>query len=276
MLSPLRNRFGIPGVISVIALVFAMFGGAYAASDSSSGDSKASASAVKKGPRGPRGPKGPAGLAGPAGPQGPAGPAGAKGDTGSAGAPGAAGADGKTVLNGTATPTGAVGVLGDFYIETDVSKIYGPKASSGANGGWGSGTDLKGKEGSPWTDLGTLPEGETETGTWGVTVGPIGLAYVGLSFPIQLGENLDAAHVKWMNVGDPVATGCTGGTSGAPKADPGFLCIWVGTGIGSVVIEEVRTPESPGANGAGVTGANLLIGGEEGNTSFGTFAVTAP
>ncbi|HSR94938.1 MAG TPA: hypothetical protein VLK56_08730, partial [Solirubrobacterales bacterium] len=26
MLSPLRNRFGIPGVISVIALVFAMMG----------------------------------------------------------------------------------------------------------------------------------------------------------------------------------------------------------------------------------------------------------
>ena len=27
MLSPLRNRFGIPGVVSVIALVFAMLGG---------------------------------------------------------------------------------------------------------------------------------------------------------------------------------------------------------------------------------------------------------
>ena len=37
MLSPLRNRFGIPGVISVIALVFAMFGGAYAATNSNDG-----------------------------------------------------------------------------------------------------------------------------------------------------------------------------------------------------------------------------------------------
>ncbi|HKB50891.1 MAG TPA: hypothetical protein VKC63_05620, partial [Solirubrobacterales bacterium] len=67
MLSPLRNRFGIPGVISVIALVFAMLGGAYAASDNGSGKATASAKA-KAGPRGPRGKTGPAGPAGPAGP----------------------------------------------------------------------------------------------------------------------------------------------------------------------------------------------------------------
>jgi len=50
MLSPLRNRFGIPGVISVIALVFAMFGGAYAASNSGDGPTasgKATASAKR-------------------------------------------------------------------------------------------------------------------------------------------------------------------------------------------------------------------------------------
>jgi hypothetical protein len=82
----LRNRFGIPGVISVIALVFAMFGGAYAATNSGG---KATASAkAKKGPRGPKGPAGPAGSAGPAG------PAGAKGDTGAAGSNGAPGAPG--------------------------------------------------------------------------------------------------------------------------------------------------------------------------------------
>jgi Collagen triple helix repeat (20 copies) len=102
MLSPLRNRFGIPGVISVIALVFAMLGGAYAANDSGSGDSKASASAVKKGPRGPRGPKGPAG---PAGAQGPAGPQGAKGDTG---------ATGKTGATGPQGPIGPAGADGTF------------------------------------------------------------------------------------------------------------------------------------------------------------------
>jgi hypothetical protein len=99
MLSPLRNRFGIPGVISVIALVFAMFGGAYAANDDNGGD-KASASAkAKKGPRGPRGPKGPKG------PAGPAGPAGAKGDTGAAGSNGTNGTNGSAGAAGKSAET---------------------------------------------------------------------------------------------------------------------------------------------------------------------------
>jgi hypothetical protein len=103
MLSPLRNRFGIPGVISVIALVFAMFGGAYAASNDSGG--KATSSAKAK--RGPRGPKGPAG---PAGPTGPAGPAGAKGDTGAQGPQGEPGPQGPA---GPQCPAGKDGKDGE-------------------------------------------------------------------------------------------------------------------------------------------------------------------
>jgi hypothetical protein len=51
MFSTLRNRFGIPGVISVIALVFAMLGGAYAANNSSGGGKATASAKVKKGPR---------------------------------------------------------------------------------------------------------------------------------------------------------------------------------------------------------------------------------
>jgi hypothetical protein len=86
MFSVLKNRMGIPGVISVIALVFAMFGGAYAASN----DGKATKSAKTK--RGPRGPKGAQG------PQGSPGPQGAKGDKGE---PGVNGKDGVTGPPGT-------------------------------------------------------------------------------------------------------------------------------------------------------------------------------
>lgn len=86
MLFTLRNRFGIPGVISVVALVFAMIGGAYAANHNGG----ATASAKAKGKPGPRGPRG---KPGPAGPQGPPGP---KGDTGPAGPAGAPGKDGQT------------------------------------------------------------------------------------------------------------------------------------------------------------------------------------
>jgi hypothetical protein len=109
MFSTLRNRFGIPGVISVIALVFAMFGGAYAASNSSN-NGKATASAKAK--KGPRGPKGATGPAGPAGAQGPAGPAGAKGDAGANGSNGAAGPTGPTGAKGATGATGAAGQTG--------------------------------------------------------------------------------------------------------------------------------------------------------------------
>jgi hypothetical protein len=118
MFSTLRNRFGIPGVISVIALVFAMFGGAYAASNSSN-NGKATASAKAK--KGPRGPKGATGPAGPAGAQGPAGPAGAKGDAGANGANGATGPEGpqgKQGLQGKAGQTGFTETLPSGKTET--------------------------------------------------------------------------------------------------------------------------------------------------------------
>jgi hypothetical protein len=118
MLSFLRNRFGIPGVISVIALVFAMLGGAYAATSSGGSGSKASASATgkrgKRGPRGPKGATGPQGLVGPAGATGPQGPGGAKGDTGATGVQGIPGEDGETGFTETLPPekteTGSWGV----------------------------------------------------------------------------------------------------------------------------------------------------------------------
>lgn len=98
MLFTLRNRFGIPGVISVIALVFAMIGGAYAANHERGATASAKAKA-KPGPRGPRGKQGPAG---------PQGPPGQKGDTGPAGPEGKAGAPGKDGQTGFAQelPTG--------------------------------------------------------------------------------------------------------------------------------------------------------------------------
>jgi Collagen triple helix repeat (20 copies) len=242
MLWSFRSRFGIPGVISVIALVFAMFGGAYAASNSGQGDATASAQknskAAKKGAKGPRGPKGATGPAGPAGPAGAKGDAGAagqngaNGNDGAAGNNGAAGANGKTVLNGTAVPTAAVGTIGDFYLETDISKMYGPKAASGANGGWGAGTDLKGAdgaEGSPWTAGGTLPSEETETGAWGFveSAGSGTNVFVPVSFPIPLEAAFGSAAIHIA----PDAN-CPG-TVQDPQANPGHFCVYPGQMTGA-------------------------------------------
>jgi len=63
------------------------------------------------------------------------------------GAPGTPGADGLTILNGTIPPT-SEGVDGDFYIDTALSVIYGPKAA----GSWPAGIELKGTDGADGDD----------------------------------------------------------------------------------------------------------------------------
>ena len=138
MFSLLRNRFGIPGVISVIALVFAMFGGAYAATNDGGGGKATASAKAKKGPRGPKGPKGDTGAAGPQGPAGPPGPAGAAGKDGAQGPqgdPGPAGSEGKAgspwTAGGTlpkgATETGAFGMA--LLFENEGGAFYSGSAS---------------------------------------------------------------------------------------------------------------------------------------------------
>jgi hypothetical protein len=260
MFSTLRNRFGIPGVISVIALVFAMIGGAYAASNS--GDGKSATASAKKAAKGPRGPRGPKGATGAAGLAGPAGASGAKGDAGAAGgagekgatgANGTTGAAGKTVLSGTATPTAATGTVGDFYIETDVSRIYGPKAASGLNGGWGAGTNLKGEEGSPWTELGTLPSGATMTGTYFVNYPKESVAFeeevnsyvAAISFTLPVEPKPALVFVDFGE--DKSADGCPGfSASGTPLADAGTLCVYA-----KLSLQSTLNPLGGGVNTVG-------------------------
>jgi Collagen triple helix repeat (20 copies) len=223
MLSPLRNRFGIPGVISVIALVFAMLGGAYAASNDSSGQ-KASASAkAKQGPRGPRGKPGPAG---PAGPAGPVGPAGAKGDTGAAGANGQNGSPGAPGSNGVSVTSNALNV-GDDECEFGGSEFKSSnKTTFACNGEEGP----EGPKGDPWSVGGTLPANATETGVWGTGFGRAEAAatnvYFPISFTVPLSEAPEPILIEATETSKP---GCPGRGPGGnlPKADPGKLCVYV-------------------------------------------------
>ncbi|HEY5815534.1 MAG TPA: hypothetical protein VIS95_04250 [Solirubrobacterales bacterium] len=217
MLSPLRNRFGIPGVIAVIALVFAMIGGAYAASGGLTGQQKKEVKKiakqeaqklVKAGPAGPAGPAGSAGPAGTAGAQGPTGPEGLKGPTGPTGTNGTNGADGKTVLSGTTVPGAGLGTNGDFYIRTSTSEIYGPKAA----GAWGSPTALKGAngaagatgptgpEGSPWV-AGTAPSEVLLQGTWAVQQYTAAGAGEAIHVPISTSVPVPTGPTLWVALG---------------------------------------------------------------------------
>lgn len=77
-----------------------------------------------RGPQGPQGPQGPRGFTGARGPAG---------GVGVPGATGPAGPAGSKILSGSGAPT-SQGVNGDWYVRTDTSCLYGPKAG----GAWSS------------------------------------------------------------------------------------------------------------------------------------------
>ncbi|HEY8808435.1 MAG TPA: hypothetical protein VIM28_00310 [Solirubrobacterales bacterium] len=266
MLSPLRNRFGIPGVISVIALVFAMFGGAYAATNSGG---KATASAKAK--KGPRGPKGATGPAGPQGPTGPAGPQGPKGD------PGASGSNGKSVtVTEIEEEEEACDELGGAEVKQE---------------GAAQGTEVcNGKEGSPWTAGGALPKKATETGVFGppqaYQVGeetyysPImttGRYQLSVNFSIPLATAPEFVLVSSASEEFGSAPGCPGVTGGVPKANSGKFCVYLHEAVGLPpvpVVLATRADEYLTA-GAGPSGTLLEVRCEEGPCiGAGLWAVT--
>jgi hypothetical protein len=274
----LRNRFGIPGVISVIALVFAMLGGAYAASQNSGG--KATASAKAK--RGPKGPKGATGPAGPAGPQGAAGANGKDGSNGSAGAQGSQGLPGKSVAvanySGPECPGSEEGATVEVSGEP-ATKKYVCDGTPGTNG-------TQGLQGSPWTAGGTLPPSSatgcpcTETGAWAVRGGP-GFHRAVISFSIPLAAALDGSHVHVSNQanfsdfdeGGAGTIGCTG-SAAAPTAPSGHLCVYIGTENEALIGEEVERVSAL-SNGADTAGAFLgILDFEAASYATGTWAVT--
>ena len=78
------------------------------------------------------------GLKGTQGEKGKDGTNGSNGSNGSNGANGSNGKDGATILSGTTAPTTSQGKVGDWYIDTQNKRLYGPKAESG----WGNGISL--------------------------------------------------------------------------------------------------------------------------------------
>lgn len=71
------------------------------------------------------------------------------------GLPGDDGDDGTTVLNGTTVPADTLGALGDFYLNTTSSTLFGPKTADG----WGTGTSLEGDTGASGIDGNTILNG---------------------------------------------------------------------------------------------------------------------
>lgn len=85
--------------------------------------------------------------------------------TGVTGPTGPHGADGPKIYSGSGAPSNALGVSGDFYLDTGNSYLYGPKAS----GTWPAGISIQGGPTGP-----TGPQVTGPTGAASVTTGPTG------------------------------------------------------------------------------------------------------
>ena len=88
--------------------------------------------------------KGIQGDKGDTGAKGDKGDTGAKGDKGDTGAKGDKGKEGSLILSGTTAPTASQGKIGDWYIDTQNKRLYGPKTESG----WGTAINLTSNSGS--------------------------------------------------------------------------------------------------------------------------------
>ncbi len=228
----LRKRLSFANVTATLALVFAMSGGAYAASHYLITSTKQISPKVLKA------------LAGKPGPAGPAGAPGAAGAAG-AGTPGAQGPQGPEGKAGTSV-TGAAASSGEC-------KNGGEKYTSAS----GSTAVCNGENGTTgFTE--TLPAGKTETGAWTDSHAKEGeVRFETISFNIPLETAPAAEFVK----GAPTAN-CPG-SAAAPKAKPGFLCLYDSVPAEEYVsvIPKFGNPETAFASGEGPgrTGVQLEL-----------------
>lgn len=140
---------------------------------------------------------------------------GGTGPAGPVGPQGIAGVDGKTVRNGSGAPSGAIGVDGDFYINTAAETIYGPKTA----GAWGSPTALIGPAGATGPAGSTGSAGSTgakgdkgDPGTDGATgpAGP-GVATGGTTGQVLVKNSATNYDTGWT---DPAAGGAVASVDG--------------------------------------------------------------
>lgn len=104
------------------------------------------------------------------------------------------------VLAGSGAPDAGLGNVGDLYIDTTASRLYGPKTISG----WGSGVTLQGQQGETGATGEQGPQGIQ--GIQGIQGAP-GLSEVSLADDVQLenladGDLLRWSNLRWRNVPD--------------------------------------------------------------------------
>ena len=279
-----KDRFGTAGVVlGVITLILALGGSAIAASKLTGPQKKEVAKIAKKeAQKYANSNPGAPGTAGTNGTNGKDGTNGTNGIDGEDGEAGADGDDGDSVTSSAASAGECANGGTKFTAANGTSK-----ACNGAPG-------APGPEGSPWTAGGTLPPTKTEAGSWYMTIDREIPAFGGLisgtdvvSFPIPLAVGLPPEKTLIVEKDEsPVKASCDDGVGtpagpGHPEADPGFLCVFVGSSAlpipeGILIFPAENASLTTG--GASTAGARLIGLAEEpadkGTEAWGTFAVT--
>jgi hypothetical protein len=271
----IRRHLNYANVVATLALVFAMSGGALAASHyliTSTKQIKPTVLKSLKGANGTNGTNGANGVNGAPGEKGAAGSAGAEGKEGKAGA---SGTNGQSVTSAEikASPKNADCKEGGSEFTSASGKSY---ACNGEKGVLHAGETL-------------APEA-TETGEWGY-MGPGGHhLFLPISFPIPLPAIIQESNIVVVKEGqEGQEPGCGGGKAEAPKANPGYLCIYVGANAGFEAdgghigggegepsgLYPVLSAEGP-ATATNTTGGLLNLFEEGAEQGRGTWAVTAP
>jgi hypothetical protein len=158
-----------------------------------------------------------------------------------------------------------------------VKSLKGNRGLQGVRGPTGA-QGIQGVQGTPGPFPGTLPGGKTIRGEYEIDFTIGGTAATGgdnLSFGFSF-ASAPTTHV--ILKGGAVPAGCTGGSPGNPKADPGNLCIYEGAfnDRSSLAVFKESTGASGAADpwGAGVFMFSTAATGTA--YSAGTWAATSP
>jgi hypothetical protein len=155
--------------------------------------------------------------------------------------------------------------------------LTGPQGPQGAQGPAGP-AGREGAAGKNLTATTPLASGATETGVFAAGAGGPGsaagqLTAVNINFVQPLSAPLDVSHGIVLNSGESSASHCPG----VGKADPGYLCVYVGYELNANIYTPVEDPQT-GSAGTGKAGA--IAYAHTAATGIGavsgTWAVTAP
>ena len=260
MFSRIRKHCSYANVMVTLVLVFAMSGGAYAASRYVITSTKQISPKVLKSLKGANGQKGVAGANGAPGPGGSQGPAGSQG-------PGGA--------QGPAGPGGSTGANGVSVTATKLSTGNKECADGGSEFAAANGKTFacNGKEGSPWTAGGTLPEGKSESGAWGdseekASAGTKTISTISYGIPLKTEPKMIFINLgegeKEPNEALAIKNGECKGTFANPGAANGFLCVFArfDIGLNAPIQTQFETSHGLILLSEALEGEGVLVGGD--------------